>query len=269
MPALASHFKRPACLAIIALAVFPASGAKAADPRFLPEIAPSSAFPDPRHATRREGVFLLPDTLRLILPGMTKRQVYALAGVPHFHEGFFAERQWDYILNFYTGAGTAYRICRLQLRWDRRMRLEKMAWNSEDCRSAVYPVMEKVEAVLPPPGSAPQMQPLSVYFDFDKADLSEAARRDLAALVTSIAGSGRSLSVVGYTDSAGPDAHNDQLSLMRADAVAGKLIALGIPAARLQISGAGERSPALDKGNDTAEPLNRRVIVFDDKIRKN
>jgi len=261
MPASASHFKRSAYAFIVALAMLPISGTKAADPVFLPEIAPSSAFPDARHATRREGIFVPPASLRLLVPGITKRQVYALVGVPHFHEGFFGEHEWDYILNFYTGVGTAYRICRLQLRWDRGMRLENLAWDAEACRAAVYPVAEKVEAIPSPPDPGPRVQPLSVYFDFDKADLGEAALRDLAALAASVAGSSRSLSVVGYTDSAGPDAHNDRLSLMRADAVAEKLISLGLPPATIQISGAGERSPALDKGIDRAEPLNRRVVI--------
>ena len=261
MLASASPFSRRAAVAVIALSMVTASAATAADPVFLPEIAPASAFPDVRHATRKEGMFVPAAALRLLAPDMTKRQVYALVGAPHFHEGFFGERQWDYILNFYTGTGTTYRICRLQLRWDRRLRLQNVTWNSEECRSAVYLVEKKEGAAPSPADSTPQMPPLSVYFEFDRADLSEAARQDLATLAASIAASGRSLSVVGYTDSAGPDAHNDRLSLMRADAVAGQLMSLGIPAARLQISGAGERSPARDRGDAAAEPLNRRATI--------
>lgn len=261
MPALASHFKRRPLVAAIALIVLPIESAKAADPVFLPDIAPSSAFPDPGHATRKEGLFALPATVRLLTPGMTKRQVYALLGVPHFHEGFFGERIWDYILNFYTGSGTTYRICRLQLRWDRTKRLEDMAWSAEDCRAAVYPpVADKVEATLPAPSPTPQHQALSVYFDFDRIDLSEAAQRNLAAFASAVA-PGRSLSIVGYADRSGPDAHNDRLSLMRADAVARKLLSLGVPAASLQISGAGERSPAITTADDVKEPFNRRTVV--------
>ncbi|WP_313800922.1 OmpA family protein [Sphingobium sp.] len=250
----------------MALTVLPITVATAANPVFLPDIAPLSAFPDPSHATRREGVFLPPETVRLLTPGMTRRQVYALLGAPHFHEGFFGVRRWNYILNFYTGSGTTYRICRLQLRWDRRTRLEGVAWSAEDCRAAVWPVAGKVEVAAPlpqpaPPFQSPPIPSASIYFDFARADLGEAARRTLMAFAASVAGSGRSLSIIGYTDSAGPDAYNDRLSLMRADAVARNLVLLGVPVARLQISGAGERSPALKTADGLAEPLNRRTVV--------
>lgn len=263
MLALASHFKRRALIAAMVLIALPASQARAADPAFLPDIAPPSAFPDPSHATRKEGLFLPPATLRLLTPGMTKRQAYALLGAPHFHEGFFGEHVWDYILNFYTGTGTAYRICRLQLRWDRQMRLGNVTWSAEECRAALYPpVTEKVEATPPAPAPAPQNQSLSVYFDFDRADLSQAAQRDLAAFAASIADSGHSLSIVGYTDRAGPDAHNDRLSLMRADAVARKLVSMGISAENIRVSGAGERSPAMRTADGVEEPMNRRTVIY-------
>lgn len=259
MRAWALHFKLGGCAAGLILAL---SAAQATEPAFLPDIAPLSDFPDASRATRREGLFLPLEMPRLLTPGMTKRQAYALLGVPHFHEGLFGERRWDYILNFYTGSGTAYQICRLQLRWDRRMRLAGMAWSSEDCRAAVYAVPEKPgAAMLQPPAPAAQAPALTLYFDFDKADLNEKARQDLAAFMTSNAGAGDKLTVTGFTDGAGPDAYNDRLSLMRADMVAKSLVALGVPMANLQISGAGERSPAVALQGPIREPLNRRVIV--------
>jgi len=261
MRASALHFKRRRYAAAIALAAMHAPAVQAADPAFLPEIAPLLAFPDPSRATRREGVFLPPATVRLLTPGMTKRQAYATLGVPHFHEGFFGERQWDYILNFYTGAGTEYRICRLQLRWDAHMRLDRIMWSAEDCRAAVYPPVPKIEAAVPAPAPVPlPVQRLSVYFDFDKADLSETARQELTTFAAS-ATAGQALSIIGYTDSAGPGPYNDRLSLMRADAVAKALLALGLPAARLQISGAGKRSPAVETSDGKAEPMNRRAVI--------
>lgn len=261
MPASASHFKHWTCAAAMMLAALSDPAVQAADPAFLPDVAPLSSFPDPSRATRREGLFLPPEMVRLLSPGMTKRQAYAILGAPHFHEGFFGEHEWNYILNFYTGSGMEYRICRLQLRWDRHMRLDLVAWSAEDCRATVYPSAQQVETVPPVPASLPSIPPLSVYFDFDKADLSETARRDLAAFATSAVGANRSLSIIGYTDSAGPGPYNDRLSLTRADAVAKSLLSLGFPAESLQISGAGKRSPALKTIDGAAEPLNRRVVI--------
>ncbi|WP_176590804.1 OmpA family protein [Sphingobium sp. EM0848] len=257
MPDSVSHSKLGWCFGglILALSMLQA---QAAEPVFLPDIAPLSDFPDPAHATRREGLFLPLEMPRLLTPGMTKRQADALLGVPHFHEGLFGERRWDYILNFYTGSGTAYQICRLQLRWDRHMRLEGMAWSSEECRAAVYPMPEKRDVVAP----VSQAPPLALYFDFDKADLSEKAQQDLAAFVAANPGTDHKLSVIGYTDGAGPDAYNDRLSLVRADRVSKNLVALGVPLSNLQISGAGERSPARRGEDGMREPLNRRVMVM-------
>jgi outer membrane protein assembly factor BamE (lipoprotein component of BamABCDE complex) len=269
MPVSASHSSalwksnrstRRAAMAAFALALS-AIQARAAEPAYLPDIAPLPDFPAASHATRREGLFLPPEMPRLLTPAMTQKQVYALLGVPHFHEGLFGERRWNYILNFYTGSGTAYRTCRLQLRWDRRMRLEGVTWSAEECRAMVYPPAQVPEGAAAPPPAVPPIPPLSLYFDFDRADLSPQADRDLAAFVAAMPASARTLSITGFTDSAGPDAYNDRLSLMRADRVARRLVALGVALPRLQISGAGERSPARETHDGAPDPLNRRVTV--------
>ncbi|KEQ52680.1 OmpA family protein [Sphingobium chlorophenolicum] len=253
-----SEPRRHAAVLALLLCMSPAG---AAGPVFLPDIAPSSEFPDPGRATRREGVFLPPETPRLLTPGMTKRQVYALLGVPHFREGLIGERQWDYILDFYTGSGTEYRVCRLQLRWDRKMRLEKLAWSDSECRDMVYrPAPVREVAVDPKPMVAASRElALTLYFDFDKAEVREEGRRDLTAFIE--ANRRQRLSVTGFTDSVGQEAYNDRLSLMRADAVAGILVAMGVPLPDLQVSGAGERSPARRPEHVPDDPLNRRVVV--------
>ncbi|UZW53832.1 OmpA family protein [Sphingobium sp. JS3065] len=260
MLAWASHSdpRLHAAMLALALSISPSRGA---EPVFLPEVAPSSEFPDPSRATRREGIFLPPTMPRLLTPGMTKRQVYALLGVPHFHEGLIGERRWNYILDFYTGSGTEYRICRLQLRWDRKMRLEKLAWSDRECRDIVYQPASAREVPVDPKPMAPIAREVAftLYFDFDKAEIREEGRRNLAAFIA--ANGHRKLTVTGFTDSVGREAYNDRLSLMRADAVARILVAMGVPLSDMQISGAGERSPAHQPGHVPDDPLNRRVVV--------
>ncbi|MEY4580689.1 MAG: hypothetical protein RL701_5392 [Pseudomonadota bacterium] len=67
--------------------------------------------------------------------------------------------------------------------------------------------------------------------------------------------------VVGYTDSSGPDAENQQLSAKRAQAVADRLTQSGIAASRISAVGRGEADPIAD--NETAEgrATNRRVEI--------
>jgi outer membrane protein OmpA-like peptidoglycan-associated protein len=67
------------------------------------------------------------------------------------------------------------------------------------------------------------------------------------------------LRIVGHTDSTGDAAHNDTLSLQRANALKAALVERGVDALRLETAGAGESQPVAN--NDTAEgrALNRRV----------
>ncbi|MDF0540858.1 OmpA family protein [Sphingobium sp. H39-3-25] len=236
----------------------------AAEPQFLPDIAPSSAFPDPRRATRRDGIFVAPEQLRLITPGMTKRQLYPILGAPHFHEGLFGERRWDYIVNLYTGEGTSYRICRLQLRWGQRMRLDGISWDAEACSAVVYQgATSKGMPIAAAPaiaGDVVAVAPLTIYFAHDSAALAPDARQALDNFAASASGSA-GVDVIGYTDSAGPDAHNDRLSLARADAVSEYLGATGMAATRRHVAGAGERGLATSTADNVPEARNRRVVV--------
>ena len=72
-------------------------------------------FPNPEDAARKGGAFVAPEAVLRVTPGMTKSQVYTLLDVPHFSEGLFGERTWDYILNFYTGAGDAWETPKVEL----------------------------------------------------------------------------------------------------------------------------------------------------------
>jgi len=268
MPALASHSEMSAFIAAAAMLATLPQPSIAAEPQFTPDIAPSSAFPDARKAVRKEGVFVAPAMVRLITPGMTKRQVYPLLGVPHFHEGLFGEHVWDYILNAYTGSGTAYRVCRLQLHWARDMRLDGIAWDSDECRSAFYQDAgakedggHAVPVPIAQPAAQPPAQPVTIHFAFNSAALSPEAAQMLDAFAASTSPGGRAISIVGHTDSAGPDAYNDRLSLSRADAVSRYLGRAGIATSRLRISGAGERGQALTTADNVPEAANRRAVV--------
>jgi outer membrane protein assembly factor BamE (lipoprotein component of BamABCDE complex) len=248
---------------LLAIALLGCVPAMATEPQFLPDIAPSSAFPDPRQAIRKDGIFVAPAQLRLITPGMSKRQLYPILGAPHFHEGFFSERRWDYIVNLYTGDGASYRICRLQLRWGQRMRLDGISWDAEACRAAIYPIAAIMDGPTSAtsPAVARDGAPLTLYFAHDSAALAPDVRQALDAFAASVSGAEDGIDITGYTDSAGPEAHNDRLSLARADAVAAYLGAHGMAATRLHVSGAGERSLATRTADNVPEARNRRVQV--------
>jgi outer membrane protein OmpA-like peptidoglycan-associated protein len=69
------------------------------------------------------------------------------------------------------------------------------------------------------------------------------------------------ITVIGHTDTVGTMEANDELSIKRAYAVRDFLIDEGIKAARIDISGRGERELAVPTADEVPEPRNRRVEI--------
>ena len=68
--------------------------------------------------------------------------------------------------------------------------------------------------------------------------------------------------IVGHTDSTGPDAVNDPLSVARAENVRKHLMALGIAPTRIEIEGRGEHQPQVGNDKPYGRALNRRVEIL-------
>jgi OOP family OmpA-OmpF porin len=82
-------------------------------------------------ATQKEGSFPSRESLRAIGPGVTKNQLYALIGRPHFAEGMTAVREWDYIFNFRSGNGVT--TCQYKVIFDRNYKAQSFHWLPEFC----------------------------------------------------------------------------------------------------------------------------------------
>ncbi len=72
--------------------------------------------------------------------------------------------------------------------------------------------------------------------------------------------------IEGHTDSSGPAAVNQRISLARAEAVRDELVALGIASERIEAIGMGEDFPIASNDNADGRSRNRRVdvILLDD-----
>jgi outer membrane protein OmpA-like peptidoglycan-associated protein len=71
----------------------------------------------------------------------------------------------------------------------------------------------------------------------------------------------RRVEIDGFTDSTGSSAFNDSLSLNRADAVKGALLARGIDASRISTEGYGSADPVASNDDSGGRQQNRRVEV--------
>lgn len=79
----------------------------------------------------QEGTFPSNAALVSMAPGMTKFQVQTALGHPHFKEGLFGVREWDYVFNFRTPEGQVQ--CQYKVVYDRDYRVAQTLWRDPCC----------------------------------------------------------------------------------------------------------------------------------------
>ncbi|HKR20635.1 MAG TPA: OmpA family protein, partial [Stellaceae bacterium] len=109
--------------------------------------------------------------------------------------------------------------------------------------------------------AAPAAGAYTVYFEFNKADLTSDARKIVGEAAAAAKTGATRLVVDGYTDLAGTAQYNLGLSKRRAEAVRAALIADGISAKRISIQAFGKTDPAVPTPDGVREPRNRRAVV--------
>jgi len=124
------------------------------------------------------------------------------------------------------------------------------------------PAVPMAPAPVAAPAPAPARSYL-VFFDWDKADLTERAR----SIVKEAADNSTHVSVTrievnGYTDTSGKPSYNQGLSVRRAQAVAGELVRDGVPQNVIDIQGFGDTHLLVSTGPGVREPQNRRVEII-------
>ena len=120
------------------------------------------------------------------------------------------------------------------------------------------------------PAPAPAPQPVATkvtyaadaFFDFDKSVLKAEGKAKLDDLVGKVAGISLEVIIaVGHTDSVGPDAYNQKLSIARSEAVKAYLVSKGIEKNRVYTEGKGEKQPVADNKTSEGRAKNRRVEI--------
>jgi OmpA-OmpF porin, OOP family len=121
----------------------------------------------------------------------------------------------------------------------------------------------QMAAAPPAPPSTKQPRSFLVFFETNKAALSDDARRVIGEAVDEY----REFAPVrvvalGHTDLAGSPRVNQALSQRRAKAVLAALIRAGVPVDRITAGAFGESQPAFVTPDGTPEPQNRRVEIY-------
>lgn len=219
------------------------------------------------------GTFPNLSNLRQMRSGLNKQQVSDLIGYPHFSEGIWGVREWNYVFNFRKPGSDEVTVCQYKVLFDDDKLARSFYWKPEACADFLKDAAPAPAPVAPAPVAArkPRVLSADALFAFDSAELSPAGKGSLDEMARALRDQGdtlRSVRIVGYTDRLGSDAYNRTLSQRRAEAVRGYLVAQGIPADRVTAEGLGEADPV--KGCEEAPrgqligclAPNRRVEVW-------
>ncbi|WP_439597026.1 OmpA family protein [Falsiroseomonas sp.] len=121
------------------------------------------------------------------------------------------------------------------------------------------PVVAPVTPTQPPQTIA---RTYLVFFDFDRADLTDRARQIIAEAATNSQRAGTTrIEVSGHADRSGTPQYNQRLSERRAAAVAAELERRGVARSAMAIQAFGESRPLVPTADGVREPQNRRVEI--------
>ncbi|MBC4017097.1 OmpA family protein [Siccirubricoccus deserti] len=101
-----------------------------------------------------------------------------------------------------------------------------------------------------------------VFFDWDRADLTDRARQIVAeAAAAAPRVQSTRIEVAGHADRSGTPQYNQHLSQRRADAVAAELVRHGVARTAITVTAFGESRPLVPTADGVREPQNRRVEI--------
>ena len=213
-------------------------------------------FPDPKKAWITGGTYKDLTSIGVVQSGMSKVQVEKLIGHPHFNEGFFLPKEWDYLFNVIMD-DKSIKTCQFKVIFDKNKNVGSTHWKPKDC--VEYAKLEKEDGAKLFTVSA------DVLFGFDNFKLSDLGKESIKTLLSGVP-KGTNIEIIGYTDPIGSQNYNLNLSLKRAQSVEGYLNSIGFSNTTSVGMGAENQIVFCDKGLSREKAIkclapNRRVEI--------
>lgn len=183
-------------------------------------------------AMHKDGTWPTTQSLELVSAGMAKNQIMELIGAPHYNEGVWGVREWNYVFHLRDPETGIAHICQYKVLFDTDKLARSFYWKPESCNPARTGQSETVLTV-------------SALFDFDQSDfdtIDPEGRAQLRQIVDPLkarVAAGDVIRIDGYAGPLGSADYNKSLSQKRAATVRAYLIGQGIPAAAIQARGHG------------------------------
>lgn len=228
--------------------------------------------PDSVTPMHKGGTFPTISNLQALHEGMNKQQISELIGYPHFEEGVWGVREWNYVFNFRDAQSEQVTVCQFKILFDESKLARSFYWKPEACSRYMNPPAPALVAETKAPVEETTLS-ADALFAFDRwsaADITDGGRAQLDQLAGKLVGEKDRIThieVLGYTDRLGGDAYNQTLSQRRADTVMQYLAGHGVPASLIHAEGRGKSEPVVQCSERARRDLiaclapNRRVVA--------
>lgn len=188
------------------------------------------------------------ENVRQIERGMNKDQLYYLIGRPHFEEGLYGVREWDYAFNYRENG--VHKVCQYKILFDKNMNAQSFFWYPNGCN-----------------GNASFNLSGDFLFDFDKDVLTVKGKEVVDNVAAQLKASGaQQVKIAGFTDRLGSVQYNLNLSQRRANMVKARLAQQGV-VAQMEAVGYGKANQVKACEHESGQALrdclrpNRRVEI--------